>query len=763
MKIWNNKIIKNKIKRRIRGERVERGGWQLKAPQSLFFSLSFFLILLFTSSLICGLIRNVDGAAYEPAEKVPLWKELWEGVFDPVVYFLGTFIQRVLLIYNSVSRDIHGIINITYGNLERFLLLNPNLDNISYLTKYFISILEPLYVTAIIFLGIYIIFLSGSPLGRAKAKASLIKLFFSMIIITISPLILKVLFSISHGLTQNILSLGPMTFIELHKNSVLYSLDMVQKVGIANIPVAIPFIFFSFLLVLGFFLIVIARYFLVLLLSVLFPLAIFSYSFSLTRNTGKILIMQLFFWTFLPLSFAIALVAIAFGENIFHSLIYELWSFDLAGTIALILSPIGMFYATKWLGKVAVKISENFSSSIEERMIPELRELEEHEPLSEGEIEATLKELSNERGEISLEDIKKNEILYQQLKKESGKEEITLEEYLREKYRFKLLRRKRRRERRGEMGEGELLRRRIIGVGVVGGEYPPLEEGEKYEEGVIITPQRERIIIPHPRRKKIVTKGKIKELTIELKPSAKPLEVEFKIQRGGKKPVVFNVVNLTNIVLHNINLFDQGLVEDNIFIDYSEKKFNLRPGETKIINVTITVLEIVKPRIYRGQIIVTCMEGMRNFVDVKVVITPQEERIPLSQREVEESLKKLVSTKHELYLKDIEENEELFEQLKDEAKNQGKTVEEYLREQYKIKLVEGGAERGKIRRKERIGEEERLVRAITERRMPEEEVSPRAPPKVPEKEVKEKKEVKIKLAPPAPEAPPKITRSPSFH
>jgi len=57
-------------------------------------------------------------------------------------------------------------------NINGLILDNPSIyqEDTMRVVGYFISLLQPMYITIIIVIGIYLMFFSGSPEGRARAK-----------------------------------------------------------------------------------------------------------------------------------------------------------------------------------------------------------------------------------------------------------------------------------------------------------------------------------------------------------------------------------------------------------------------------------------------------------------------------------------------------------------------------------------------------------------------------------------------------------------
>ncbi|MEA3254936.1 MAG: hypothetical protein U9Q22_03770, partial [Candidatus Altiarchaeota archaeon] len=103
------------------------------------------------------------------------------------------------------------IMDICRAHFVEILLLNPDPMNPSILgiTRYVITLLEPLFVSVIILCGLYIIFFSGSPQVRVKLKSILPGVIIAMVLITLSPYIMAVVFKFSRILSLGIMSQGP--------------------------------------------------------------------------------------------------------------------------------------------------------------------------------------------------------------------------------------------------------------------------------------------------------------------------------------------------------------------------------------------------------------------------------------------------------------------------------------------------------------------------------------------------------------------------
>ncbi len=183
-----------------------------------------------------------------------------------------------------------------------------------------ISILEPVYVTLTLLVGIYLVFISGTPEGRVKAKSSLQLLIISMCIITLSPFLLTLLFGISHGITQLVLSQAPENKGEIFSEGINYILAIGKEYADLEETSTMPFIVYPYLLTQALIILLQIRYFILLALSILFPFAIIFYPLHFTRGIAKLLLEQTALWTFSQVAMAFVFVVVALGINLTYSL-----------------------------------------------------------------------------------------------------------------------------------------------------------------------------------------------------------------------------------------------------------------------------------------------------------------------------------------------------------------------------------------------------------------------------------------------------------
>jgi hypothetical protein len=313
--------------------------------------LAFLIILLLLSSTTLYAQQQPQGG----------WQKFKGGLGKFVTGVRENWgrITVITLIY-WLTRVIKSATDNFHSHLRDYILINPNPKHPEMLNVmgFFIKMALTFYVIAITFTGFYLIFVSGSPRGRARAKYTLGKLVLGMAFVSISPLLLQLLFQFSYSLSDTILDQGDIGIVTAEFNTALWrgytgtlalivpeifgtlygrwwtgrfvsppslkpgvSPPEISKLGrflkevkIADIgAIAMyPYFLIVVLLVLTFGLLAF-RYLMLIIWTILFPLAIFFTSFDPTKNIGRIMIEQLLQWTFFQIFYAIILVAMSIG------------------------------------------------------------------------------------------------------------------------------------------------------------------------------------------------------------------------------------------------------------------------------------------------------------------------------------------------------------------------------------------------------------------------------------------------------------------
>jgi len=255
-------------------------------------------------------------------------------------------------------------------NLIDYILMNPSPHEamMSNVMGFFASFLLPLYVLAILTTVFYILFVSGSPVERARAKEWLNRLVISMLLVSFSPYLLDILLGSSGAMSKAIMGTADVDIAAEEYVSIIDGTRWLIILG--NIPallggalggiggilakgrwsalvnlmqhVNIEVGWFMFLimtmllLILAIYFALVLRYFMVILWIILFPLTIFLMSFKPTRFIGNTMFEQTLLWIFLQVFYAMIIVSIAIGLTILPAHNYE---YGVGGRLWLALTP----------------------------------------------------------------------------------------------------------------------------------------------------------------------------------------------------------------------------------------------------------------------------------------------------------------------------------------------------------------------------------------------------------------------------------------
>jgi hypothetical protein len=244
---------------------------------------------------------------------------------------------------------VYELMAICQRHFINLLLLNPNpmSPGVLSITRYFIALLGPVFVLATVASGIYMIFFSGSPSIRSKIKAILPGVIAAMLLVMLSPHILNILFFLSEQLFMSVISQGPrnaMVILLPDKadiNPVNYFMSKFDRITWYSGEGSAPFLFISLTIVISLLMVVIARYLLISLFVMIFPLTLFLYLFIPTRKMGKRLMEQTLIWIFLQVIEAVTLVSVVTIVAIFAPFLVQevLILLDLGALIALVVIP----------------------------------------------------------------------------------------------------------------------------------------------------------------------------------------------------------------------------------------------------------------------------------------------------------------------------------------------------------------------------------------------------------------------------------------
>ncbi|GAG40930.1 unnamed protein product, partial [marine sediment metagenome] len=229
-----------------------------------------------------------------------------QAVDELITLWIITSLKKTTIFFDSV-----------YRNLPSLILANPTVESVGPGLGFFLKLVLPFYILGILLTALYLLFLSGSPAGRSMAKGNLLKLIYSLILLSLSPSLLELLFFLSSSVTSYVMSVVD---IEIALGILERATDgfyamIVTLFGIwVKAEGAGGFFAASFSLTYYIlYILIIGRFVFVTLFAMLLPLSMFLYSFYSTRVVGRTLFRQLLILTFIQVTWGIALVAIAIG------------------------------------------------------------------------------------------------------------------------------------------------------------------------------------------------------------------------------------------------------------------------------------------------------------------------------------------------------------------------------------------------------------------------------------------------------------------
>ncbi|MEA3255377.1 MAG: hypothetical protein U9Q22_06035 [Candidatus Altiarchaeota archaeon] len=611
----------------------------------------------------------------------PEFSEFLKSNADAVLKHFSELSRR-LTFSGMILGKIDVIEDEFHDNLREYLLKDPPLKDpmVSDITKYFIKVLEPFYVTAIILVGMYLMFFSGSPQGRSKAKSMILQLLVGMVIISLSLPIMQLLSGVSQDLTRSILSQGPLDIGVIYKKAVDYLKYKTADFMWIDISIGIPFLVFTFILAMGLFVIFVARYILLIFLIIFFPFAIFLGLFHLTKDIGQMIIKQLLLWMFLPVGYALALVIIVAGSQTLIDLIPGISDVvNLSGTLLLIISPLILFGLMNWLAIFAISAAifirplspliilfeepelEFGESEEEEKHVAEptaavgLHGYEvapEEGGLSEEEVKDILTGMVGMWEKIPLEEIQGDKALYNSLIYGARKRGMSLEEFVREKYGFKVVLRgvdvgayigstlDVMVDINGEISLEAIQRNKGLYNSLIHGARErgmSLEEfirekygfrlvsGEGYikpgvpEKALKVKPSRgESMTSKIPAHVSRITPKKTGMITVTLPPRRVSPVLVVNVPPGGTERVEIAVRNEGRQSFSKVVMYDEDLLSAGIMITYVGNKFRLGGGEERVISIMINPRGDITKKFYKGSITVKTEEGVWSRVDVYV-------------------------------------------------------------------------------------------------------------------------------------------------
>lgn len=251
-------------------------------------------------------------------------------------------------------------LNVLISPFKYMILWNPDPVAMRPLVEGIVTLLAPVYIVAIMLSGFYFFFASNSPAGRARAKAMIQKLILSMILVTLSMPMYRLLLDISGAVSQRILAgleiqasnfLG---FLFLAGNVVaVASAALAATGGITALGLVIPIIIYLIIVVLAA-VVVGLRIFLVYLLAALFPITLFLYFFDYTKALGEKMLNYtmgaIFTQVIMAISLAIAISCINSTDSSNWIAALFIMIIGMGAFIMIILSPLITLGLMPWIG-----------------------------------------------------------------------------------------------------------------------------------------------------------------------------------------------------------------------------------------------------------------------------------------------------------------------------------------------------------------------------------------------------------------------------
>jgi hypothetical protein len=259
-----------------------------------------------------------------------------------------------------------GLLRLFFGATAMLIQMNPDLTVINPMFMTFIGFLEPIFLLSIVLTVFYLLFMSGSPAGRARAKDMLRKLLICMIAVTLSPQIFQIMMDLCYAMTMHFLSAG----VQIDMSDTM--IGAFFFVGIGLIPIMV--VIWALTLVS-----IAIRWIGVLIMASLFPMTIFFHFFEppliggITKSAGR----TMWRWTvgFLLAQPAqglmLAITMIGFnGVKLLgadpvanFAANYLSYLMAIAGMMMVIIAPLMMMQLLEWVGGALMAIGMSVSLS----------------------------------------------------------------------------------------------------------------------------------------------------------------------------------------------------------------------------------------------------------------------------------------------------------------------------------------------------------------------------------------------------------------
>lgn len=190
----------------------------------------------------------------------------------------GVCYEGMSIVKNPVT--LNGLLDLTTYQSSAIRSLNAS----------FLRLFYPLYIIGILGIAIYLIFMSGSPAGRTKAKEYLMRLIVGLMFVSLSPAIFQLMLNTIQSVSYSIWGVADSKFYDLITGQAEVTGNMAAGVLLSMI-FFIAIMKFFFLYFVGVAILVVSlRYFVISILAGIWPLALFLYFFNPTKKLGLTII-----------------------------------------------------------------------------------------------------------------------------------------------------------------------------------------------------------------------------------------------------------------------------------------------------------------------------------------------------------------------------------------------------------------------------------------------------------------------------------------
>lgn len=291
-----------------------------------------------------------------------LFAGFWLDLTEALAEIASEIAYRQALARLIIGPSVFNPILKATEDLPKLILLNPEIMKekggkfignppVENMVNFMISILIPFYVFAFVLIAIYLIFVSASPMGRARAKSTLLKLIASVPIILLTIPVVQLFIDISEVLTASVLNLVDVTLgIGMLKESINMIRNEFNWLMFYDISPSVRHIAAVILFCMPVFIVIFIRYFIIVIYTIMFPLTVFMYAFHWTRRMGDLLLKQTIWWIFSQFMMAVILLGISVAALSLPLPADQMLkgTFGLAGFVALAVAPLITMALVNW-------------------------------------------------------------------------------------------------------------------------------------------------------------------------------------------------------------------------------------------------------------------------------------------------------------------------------------------------------------------------------------------------------------------------------